>query len=289
MRPPPRPRGLGLAGADARGVRAARALARGRCPGPRADRLRGRRRPVRIAGTADGLRRGHLGRAADPAQARVRGRSRATDRTARRSAGAGALARPRRGRGSAARRARGPCHRPARRVGAPARRNRRAAAGGRAGPPLAAAERPGAGRAAAGARRLQARQLHRRRGRPGGGDRLGAVPPGRPGRGCRLAQHPLLALRQRRAAGGGSGGAGANSWRRTRPRVGEARPGPGPLLGGLREHEVGGDLRPAGRGPPERGQAKPRARLARPPHLRAGVGHAATDGRRLLRSRPGAA
>ena len=38
--------------------------------------------------------------------------------------------------------------------------------------------------------------------RPGGGDRLGALPRRRPGRGHRLALHPLVAVRQRRPAGG---------------------------------------------------------------------------------------
>ena len=39
------------------------------------------------------------------------------------------------------------------------------------------------------------------RGRPRGGDRLGARPPRRSGRGHRLALHPLLAIRQRRPPG----------------------------------------------------------------------------------------
>ena len=55
---------------------------------------------------------------------------------------------------------------------------------------------------------------------------------------------------------------------------GPGGPGAGAVLGGVREREVGCDLRPAGRRPPKRHPAKPRARIARPPDLRAGVGHA---------------
>ena len=66
-------------------------------------------------------------------------------------------------------------------------------------------------------RRLPARQLHRRRERSRGGDRLGARPPRRPRRGHRLALHPLLALRQRRSAGRRGRGISTSSSPPTRP------------------------------------------------------------------------
>ena len=46
------------------------------------------------------------------------------------------------------------------------------------------------------------------------------------------------------------------------------------LLGGVRQRQVGRDLRPPGRTTTARHTAQPRARIARPPDLRAGVGHA---------------
>ena len=49
------------------------------------------------------------------------------------------------------------------------------------------------------------------------------------------------------------------------------------LLGGLRQRQVGGHLRPPGPRPPDRSAPQPRARLARPPDLRAGVGPAGVD------------
>ena len=70
-------------------------------------------------------------------------------------------------------------------VGGGAGRDRRAAAGGRGRPALAAPEPAAAGRAAARARRLPARQPDRRRARARGGDRLGALPRRRSGRGPR--------------------------------------------------------------------------------------------------------
>ena len=58
---------------------------------------------------------------------------------------------------------------------------------------------------------------------------------------------------------------------------GAGGPRPGSLLGGVRERQVGGDLRPPGPRPPERRAPQPRARLPRPPHLRAGVGPSGAD------------
>ncbi len=82
------------------------------------------------------------------------------------------------------------------------RPDRPAAAGRRGGPALAAAQCPRAGVGpGADPRRLPARQLHRRRLGARRCDRLGARPWRRPRRGHRLAHDPLLALRQRRAAG----------------------------------------------------------------------------------------
>ena len=52
-------------------------------------------------------------------------------------------------------------------------------------------------------------------------------------------------------------------------------PGPCPLLGGVRQRQVGGDLRAPGARSSDGPAPKPRARLARPADLRAGVGPAA--------------
>ena len=92
---------------------------------------------------------------------------------------------------------------------------------------------------------------------PGGGDRLGAGPPRRPRRGHRLALHPLLALRQRRAAGG----RGRRRWTSSSPAYeaaggGAVDPRARPLLGGLRQRQVGRDLRPPGARPPDAGNGR---------------------------------
>ena len=131
--------------------------------------------------------------------------------------------------------------------------DRRAAAGRRGRAPLAAAQ-PAAPAGAPGARprRLPARQPDRRRVRPGGGDRLGAV--------------PLAATRPRTSAGSASArGASATTISRWRAWVRsdelldayEAAGGEPPgcraaaVVGGDRQRQVGGDLRPPGARPPD--------------------------------------
>ena len=110
---------------------------------------------------------------------------------------------------------------------------------------------------------------------PRRGDRLGALPRRRPGRGHRLALHPLVAVRQRRAA---RSPASASSRRSSAAY--EAAGGTRPdarapaLVGGVRQRQVGGDLRPPGARSPHRRPPEPRARLARAADLRARVGPA---------------
>ena len=148
--------------------------------------------------------------------------------------------------------------------------------GGRGGAALAAPERAAAGRAAAGPRRLPARQPDRRRAGARRGDRLGALPRRRPGRGPRLAVHPLVAVRQRRAAGRRARGAGRVP-RRLRGRGrGAPRPRALALVVGDGQRQVGGDLRPPGPRPPDRRAPVRRARVAGTADLRARMGPART-------------
>ena len=176
-------------------------------PRPRRSGVRAGRRPLRLAGSADGPRRGYLGRSPHPAQAEFESaRAVIAGQLGQRPGGHPRLDR----RGSRRR-----C------------RSRRAdpalaacefweAALDEIGEPLPAVElglrwlranapEPAEPRLVHGDFRLGNFIVDR--GRPRGGDRLGARPPRRSGRGHRLALHPLLAVRQRRPPGGGRGGA----------------------------------------------------------------------------------
>ena len=172
------------------------------------------------AGYADGPRRGDLGRAAGAAPRRARDGARAACRASSATALAqihsvdaaaveGLAGRPATRRSQRARSGRRRSTRSASRC----RRSRLGCAGCGSTPPPPAERR-------ARPRRLPARQLHRRRARARGGDRLGAVPPRRPGRGHRLAVHPLLAVRQRRSPGRRARRARASSSPPTRPPAG---------------------------------------------------------------------
>ena len=165
--------------------------------------------------------------------------------------------------------------------------DRRAAAGRRGRAPLAAAQPAApAERARPRPRRLPARQPDRRRARPGGGDRLGAVP--------RRATRPRTSAGSASARGGSATTiARSPVWARWRScstptrRPGASRPRSraDPVVGGDGQRQVGGDLRPPGARPPDRPPPRPRACVARTPDLRARMGSPAGC---LLRSRPGA-
>ena len=183
----------------------------------------------------------------------------------------------RRGGGRGPRRWRGPRARSVRALGGGARRDRRAAARGRGWAAVAAPQRAAARRAAARPRRLPARQPDRRRARARRGDRLGAMPRGRPGRGSRLADDPLVAVRQRRSPGRRARRAGAVPGRLRGRRGDAARSRPDALVGGACQRQVGRDLRPPGARSPDRRAALGRAGVAGTPDLRARMGPAGAD------------
>ena len=131
--------------------------------------------------------------------------------------------------------------------------------------------RPAGGRARDGARRLPHGQPARRAGRAARRARLGAGPRRRPGRGHRLAVRAGLALRRPRRGGRlRRPGRAAGGVRGRRRRRHDARPRA--LVAGVRHGEVGGHLRAAGLGAPERGDPLGRAGRHRPARLRERVG-----------------
>ncbi len=243
-------------------------------PGP--ARLRARGRAVRTRRDPDGPRRGHLGRAADPAQAGVRGRAGQAHRTAR----------PRRS-------ARIHSHRSGRAWAGsfpshweipPSIRSR----SGSASSTRSGSRCPRSSSDCAGCAPTPPSPRSRALSTATSGsatssstsDGLAAVIDWELAHlGDPAEDVGWLCIRSWRFGNDEQPVAGVGRARRVhlclRVRRGRAgRSGPCPLLGGVRQRQVGGDLRAPGARPSDGPAPKPRARLARAADLRAGVGPA---------------